>query len=75
MKVFVEKTLPNVENEVKMTKTSKYLILLIKSCILPIKIRDNKVIFRFFSTKMLFHILGIFVFAVVSINYEQISRC
>ena len=69
MKVFVEKTLPNVENEVKMTKTSKYLRLLIKSCILPIKITDNKVIFRFFSTKMLFHILGIFVFAVVSINY------
>ena len=69
MKVFVEKTSLNVENEVKMTKTSKFLGLLIKSCILPINVSANKVIFNFFSAKMLFHILGIFFIAFVCVSY------
>ena len=60
MKVFVEKTSSNFKKE-KMTKTSKFVRFLIKSCILPIKITGNEVLFEFLSTKMLFHVLGIFV--------------
>ena len=60
MKVFVEKTSSNFKKE-KMTKTSKFLRFLIKFCILPIKISKNKVLFEFLSTKMLIHVLGIFV--------------
>ena len=69
MKVFVENTSPTVKNEVEMTKTSKFLGLLIKSCILPIKISSNKVIFHFFSAKMLFHVLGIFLVAIACGSY------
>ena len=69
MKVFVEKTSPNVENEVKMTKTSKFLGLLLKSCILPINVSDNKVIFNLFSAKMLFHVLGVIGVAFVCASY------
>ena len=60
MKVFVEK---QVNKDETMTKTSKFIGLLIKTCILPIKVSGNKVLFEFFSTKMLIHILGIIVFA------------
>ena len=61
MKVFVEKTSSNVKND-KMTKTSKFLRFLMKFCILPMKISGDKVLFKFLSTKMLVHVLGIFVF-------------
>ena len=64
MKVYVD-----IKNEGKMTKTSKFLGLLIKSCILPIRISDNKVIFRFFSAKILFHFLEIFLVAIVCASY------
>ena len=69
MKVFVENTSPTAKNEVERTKTSKFLGLLIKSCILPIKISSNKVIFNFFSAKMLFHVLGIFLVAIACGSY------
>ena len=69
MKVFVEKTSPNVKNEEKMTKTSKFLGFLIKSCILPIRISNNKVKFRFFSAKMMLHVLGIVLVAFGCVSY------
>ena len=72
MKVFVEKTSSNVKIDVEITKTSKFLGLLIKSCILPIRILDNKVNFKFFSAKMLLHVLGIFVVAFAFVFYGYI---
>ena len=70
MKVFLEKTTSNFGIE-KMTKTSKFLRFLIKSCILPIKISGNNVKFDFLSKKMLIHFLGIFVL-IASTNYGMI---
>ena len=60
MKVFVEK---HVNENETITKTSKFIGLLMKTCILPIKVSDNKVLFEFFSKKMLIHFMGIIVFA------------
>ena len=63
MKVFVDKSHHHVKNEEKKTKTSKFIGLLIKTCILPIKITGNQVLFECYSMKMLIHVIGIFGFA------------
>ena len=57
MEVMPTKSVSNLMVEGRITKTSRFFRFLIKICFIPVSVKNEKVVFKVFSVKMLFHIL------------------
>ena len=57
MEVMPSKSVSNLMMEGRFTKTSRFFQLLIKTCFIPISVKNNKIVFKVFSLKMLVYIL------------------
>ena len=57
MEVMPSKSVSNLMMEGRFTKTSRFFQFLIKICFIPVSVKNNKIVFKVFSLKMLVYIL------------------
>ena len=61
----------NVQHMSQMSKTSYFINVLLKICFFPVSIKEDKIMFKFFSSKTFIHVtlsFGIFI-TVVLLGY------
>ena len=57
MEVMPSKTVSNLMMEGRITKTSRFFQFLIKICFIPVSVKNEKIVFKVFSVKMLVYIM------------------
>ena len=76
MEVMPSKTVSNLMMEGRITKTSRFFQFLIKICFIPVSVKNEKIIFKVFSVKMLIYIMcavlwNIFVQRMMFIFFKE----
>ena len=56
MEVMPSKSVSNLMIEGRFTKTSRFFQFLIKICFIPVSVKNNKIVFKVFSCKMVVYI-------------------
>ena len=76
MEVMPSKTVSNLMMEGRITKTSRFFQFLIKICFIPVSVKNEKIVFKVFSVKMLVYIMcavlwNIFVQRMMFIFFKE----
>ena len=81
MEAVTTKSVSNRTLERRITKTSLALWFLIKICFIPVSVKNNKIVFKIFSFKVLFYILCAMLFnmllqrlVILFMKQEDIDR-